>query len=210
MSKTVPSNDDLNPDIALTDDSKNRCLQYLLGELDSEQVEFFEDELAESRSLGNELHRQAETISMLSELHTSEEISASVQTVSRLEAGSLWRIACIAIAVCFAGMVVRTWWQTRDSGSQLKVVQPDTSPRAVADNRTDLQLASVPEFTLIARAWADSQMLEESGSRKNSTMPDATSDDDTFGDYLKETDNQVDDTSSEQRFSWIFTAVTEI
>jgi len=53
-------------------------------------------------------------------------------------------------------------------------------------------------------------MLEESGSRKNSTMPDATSDDDTFGDYLKETDNQVDDTSSEQRFSWIFTAVTEI
>ena len=210
MSSTVSSDDDMIPDIALTDDSRNRCLQYLLGELDSEQVDLFEEELAESKRLGDELHRQAEAVSMLSDLRTGEEIPAPVQTASTLQAVTLWRIACIAIAVCFAGMVVRTWWQTPDSLSPLEVAQSNTLPRVVADNRTDEQPGSVPEFTLIARAWADSQLPDESGSRHSNTMPNTTGDDDTIGDYFEETDVEVDDANSEQGFSWMFTAVSEI
>ena len=208
MNRSVSPDEDMNPDISLTAESKNLCLQYLLDELDAEQVKLFEEELAESTSLGDELRRQAEMVSMLSDLNFSEAIPP-VQTAPALQTGTWWRIACIALAVCCAGMVFRTWWQV-GSAPQLDIARPDTLPQVVVDNHTDRKPDTAPEFTLIVRAWADGQLPAETGDRQDNAMPIATGDDHTLGDYFQETDDEVDDTSGEQRFSWIFTAASEI
>jgi len=206
MSRSVSPDEDMNPNISLTSESKNRCLQYLLDELDAEQVELFEEELAESTSLCDELQRQAEMVSMLSGLNFGEEVPPA-QTRSALQAGTWWRIACIAIAACCAGMVFRTWWQTSGSGSPLDLARLDTLPHVVVDNQSDRPIP-VPEFTLIVRAWADGRLPSETSEQNN--VPIATGDDDTLDDFLQETDDEIGDSSAEQRFSWIFTAASEI
>jgi hypothetical protein len=204
MNKIISSDGEIHLDIDLTDDLKNRCLQYLLDDLDSEQVELFEKALSESASLGDELNRQAEAISMLSEIHSGEGIPAPVQTDSGQQTVTLRKIACIALAVCFAGMMVRGWWQTPGSVAQSEVAQPGIVPPLAADNVTDLQPVAVPEFTLIARAWADNQLREDTGFQQSETLPD------TIGDYFEETGSEVNDISSEPAFSWMFIAASEI
>ncbi|MCP4942721.1 MAG: hypothetical protein GY924_12170, partial [Planctomycetaceae bacterium] len=176
MDKSDPRNNQQQQqdDVDLTETCKNQCLQYLLGELAADQLSLFEERLGNSDRLADELQRQAEMIVTLSEVSTLANVTSkpSVSTTSlnadrrsqrlgsqRLGSQNLlMRGFAIAVAVCIAGFVFRTWWSSS---------RPPQGPESPNDNfagrviDNDTNMTTVSEATLIARAWAAAQVDDE-------------------------------------------------
>ncbi|MAI32209.1 MAG: hypothetical protein CMM07_11140 [Rhodopirellula sp.] len=221
MDKSDPRNNQRQQqdDVDLTETCKNQCLQYLLGELAADQLSLFEERLGNSDRLADELQRQAEMIVTLSEVSILANVTSkpSVSTTSlnanrrSQKLGSqnlLMRGFAIAVAVCIAGFVFRTWWSSTRAPQGPESPNDNFAGRVIDD---DTNMTTVSEATLIARAWAAAQVDDEDLV----TTPNA---------FLAGTDVQAihssndelelgteatDDTSDDS-FSWMFTAAFEI
>ena len=106
---------------------RQRCMMYLLGELDSQDADGFENDLSQSAALQSELLKQSDILCSLSEVSATPIVAHSTQT--------LWRsIAIAALAACL--MIAFVNWPTQDD--------------------TESSVANAqPEGLLIAQAWAD-------------------------------------------------------
>ncbi len=220
MDKSEASNNQQQQDdVDLTETCKNECLQYLLGELSPKELTSFEVRLGQSDRLADELQRQAEMIVTLSESSilpgaiSRPTVSTNSQNANRRSQifGSdnlLTKGLVIAVAVCIAGFVFRTWWSSTRSPLSSKLPAEHFADRIIDD---DSQITAVPESRLIARAWAAAQV----DNQDLDTMPNAP---------LAGTDvhainasnielklgvEATDDTSDDS-FSWMFTAAFEI
>jgi len=187
----------------LTGDCKNQCLQYLLNELEPDQIALFEETLGNSEQLAEELQRQAEMIAMLSELPVGSTNLATLPKVDHSLRKSFAKLAGVALAVCIAGLVFRTWWSAPGPGQRLEPSNTFLTDRVSIDAAITAPLS---ESTLIARAWAAGQTAKDSGVRSETTLADlqpiALSDDFEFQD-------EETGTASDEAFSWIFTASFE-
>ena len=193
----------------LPDDGKDQCLQYLLNELQPDQVAAFEKQLANSEQLAEELQRQSEMIAMLSDA------SAGSTTVPDLKRPledrpaqkNLVKLACIALAVCITGLAFRTWWSSTEPQA---IREASSETLAEAKSQHDPPNTTVSESTLLARAWADGQMEKDSDILSGATLLGAEpqpiiSLDDKFAAQDEETKD-----ASNESFSWMFTAAYEI
>jgi hypothetical protein len=187
----------------LTGDCKNQCLQYLLNELEPDQIALFEETLGNSEQLAEELQRQAEMIAMLSELPVGSTNLATLPKVDHSLRKSFAKLAGVALAVCIAGLAFRTWWSAPGPGQRLEPSTTFLTDRVSIDAAITAPLS---ESTLIARAWAAGQTAKDSGVRSETTLADlqpiALSDDFEFQD-------EETGTASDEAFSWIFTASFE-
>ena len=194
---------------ALSDDGKDQCLQYLLNELQPDQVAAFEKQLANSEQLAEELQRQSEMIAMLSDA------SAGSTTVPDLKRPledrpaqkNLVKLACIALAVCITGLAFRTWWSSTEPQA---IREASSETLAEAKSQHDPPNTTVSESTLIARAWADGQMEKDADILSEATLlgtepQPIISLDDKFAAQDEETKD-----ASNESFSWMFTAAYEI
>lgn len=193
----------------LSDDGKDQCLQYLLNELQPDQVAAFEKQLANSEQLAEELQRQSEMIAMLSDA------SAGSPTVPDLKRPledrpaqkNLVKLACIALAVCITGLAFRTWW----SSTEPQALRETSSETLVeAKSHHHLSNTTVSESILIARAWAAGQMEKDADILSEAALPGTEpqpiiSLDDKFAAQDEETKE-----ASNESFSWMFTAAYEI
>ena len=129
-----------NPSSPISEKQRQQCMLYLLGELDTEPSATFQQELESSPELGDELLRQADLITALSQT-SQRTVAPAVSTTMR------WQIAAsifAVIAASFAFIVL---------GPQPNSPQRDGITSVAVAN------ASVSEDLLIARAWADSHPI---------------------------------------------------
>ena len=224
MDKSDPRNNQQQQqdDVDLTETCKNQCLQYLLGELAADQLSLFEERLGNSDRLADELQRQAEMIVTLSEVSTLANVTSkpSVSTTSlnanrrsqrlgsqRLGSQNLlMRGFAIAVAVCIAGFVFRTWWSS---------TRPPQGPESPNDNfagrviDNDTNMTTVSEATLIARAWAAAQVdNEDLVITPNALL--AGTDVQAINSSNNELEAEATDDTPNDSFSWMFTAAFEI
>ncbi len=113
---------------------KDRCFEYLLGELSNEQANDFEQQLANDSELNRELLVQSE---LLFALTCSETKPLPAPTASK-SGRTHWGSWIAALAACILFVI---------TGSQLLREQP-------AENSGD------DEGLLIAQAWAEAQSTE--------------------------------------------------
>lgn len=204
--------------VDLTENCKNECLQYLLNELAPEQVRLFEERLGKSDQLAVELQRQAEMIVTLSEASTLPDalskptLSATTQNAIIHQRRVLVKVFGIAIAVCVAGFLFRTWWSS--TGPQQETESPsDRFATRVMDNEVSTTMVS--ESTLIARAWAAAQTADQSSENGLHTSlagigtQAINSRNDDHDNELESEEQEMADASGDA-FSWMFTATFEI
>ena len=200
-------------DVDLTDDCKNQCLQYLLNELEPDQITLFEEKLCNSERVADELQRQAEMIVKLSEVAAVSEASAkngtpiTVPHIHRRSHNFVVKAVWIALAVCIGGLAFRTWWSTTKPSQEQEAANDNLAGLLIENDATT---ATVSEFTLIARAWAASQMEKDRSELADST-PTGTDVQfiNTVGDELEWHQEEAEG-NSEEAFSWMFTAAIEI
>lgn len=211
-------------DVDLTETCRNQCLQYLLGELAADQLSLFEERLGNSDRLADELQRQAEMIVTLSEVSTLANVTSkpSVSTTSlnanrrsqrlgsqRLGSQNLLiRGFAIAVAVCIAGFVFRTWWSS---------TRPPQGPESLNDNfagrviDNDTNMTTVSEATLIARAWAAAQVdNEDLVISPNALLAGTDVQAINSSNNELELEAEATDDTPDDSFSWMFTAAFEI
>lgn len=211
-------------DVDLTETCRNQCLQYLLGELAADQLSLFEERLGNSDRLADELQRQAEMIVTLSEVSTLANVTSkpSVSTTSlnanrrsqrlgsqRLGSQNLpIRGFAIAVAVCIAGFVFRTWWSS---------TRPPQGPESPNDNfagrviDNDTNMTTVSEATLIARAWAAAQVdNEDLVITPNALLAGTDVQAINSSNNELELEAEATDDTPDDSFSWMFTAAFEI
>ena len=226
MDKSDPRNNQRQQqdDVDLTETCKNQCLQYLLGELAADQLSLFEERLGNSDRLADELQRQAEMIVTLSEVSTLANVTSkpSVSTTSlnanrrsqrlgsqRLGSQNLpIRGFAIAVAVCIAGFVFRTWWSS---------TRPPQGPESPNDNfagrviDNDTNMTTVSEATLIARAWAAAQVdNEDLVITPNALLAGTDVQAINSSNNELELEAEATDDTPDDSFSWMFTAAFEI
>ena len=226
MDKSDPRNNQQQQqdDVDLTETCKNQCLQYLLGELAADQLSLFEERLGNSDRLADELQRQAEMIVTLSEVSTLANVTSkpSVSTTSlnanrrsqrlgsqRLGSQNLLiRGFAIAVAVCIAGFVFRTWWSSS---------RPPQGPESPNDNfagrviDNDTNMTTVSEATLIARAWAAAQVDDEDlVITPNALLAGTDVQAINSSNNELELETEATDDTPDDSFSWMFTAAFEI
>ena len=206
-------------DVDLTEICKNQCLQYLLGELPHNQLASFEERLGRSDRLAQELQQQSEMIVNLSEVlplpdaTSRPTVSTNSQTVNLYSQKfglerPLMKGLVIAVAVCIAGFTFRTWWSSTRSPLNSELPRDDFAA-IVVDNGTNMTQAS--ESILIARAWAATQV----DSQDSRTMPNAAVAG-TEVQTINSSDNELElgteeiNDSSDDSFSWMFTAAFEL
>ena len=225
MDKFDPhNNQQQQDDVDLTETCRNQCLQYLLGELAADQLSLFEERLGNSDRLADELQRQAEMIVTLSEVSTLANVTSkpSVSTTSlnanrrsqrlgsqRLGSQNLpIRGFAIAVAVCIAGFVFRTWWSS---------TRPPQGPESPNDNfagrviDNDTNMTTVSEATLIARAWAAAQVdNEDLVITPNALLAGTDVQAINSSNNELELEAEATDDTPDDSFSWMFTAAFEI
>lgn len=113
---------------------RQQCLQYLLGELSDQQTLAFEQRLAESTPLCDELQQQSEMLLLISETSTPQLQTASTYDAEN-KSGVRWIEAIVALAACL--LIAFVAWN------------------AVKETET---VASLEEDALIAEAWADTDV----------------------------------------------------
>ena len=189
----------------LTGDCKNQCLQYLLNELEPDQIALFEETLGNSEQLAEELQRQAEMIAiLLSYQWAAPTFRLYRRLIIRCERGFA-KLVCVALAVCIAGLAFRTWWSATGPGQRLEPSNTFLTDRVSIDAAITAPLS---ESTLIARAWAAGQADERirvSYLRQHSRTYNPSPSVMTLNFKLKRRDDTPDDS-----FSWMFTAAFEI
>ncbi|MDB4557827.1 hypothetical protein N9053_01630 [bacterium] len=187
----------------LTGDCKNQCLQYLLNELEPDQIALFEETLGNSEQLAEELQRQAEMIAILSELPVGGTNLSTLPKVDHSLRKSFAKLACVALAVCIAGLAFRTWWSATGPGQRLEPSNTFLTDRVSIDAAITAPLS---ESTLIARAWAAGQAEKDSGVLSETTLTDLQPI--ALGDDFEFQDEETG-AASDGAFSWIFTASFE-
>ena len=224
MDKSDPRNNQQQQqdDVDLTETCKNQCLQYLLGELAADQLSLFEERLGNSDRLADELQRQAEMIVTLSEVSTLANATSkpSVSTTSlnanrrsqrlgsqRLGSQNLlMRGFAIAVAVCIAGFVFRTWWSSSRPPQGPESPNDNFAGRVIDD---DTHITTVSEAMLIARAWAAAQVdNEDLVITPNALL--AGTDVQAINSSNNELEAEATDDTPNDSFSWMFTAAFEI
>ena len=205
--------------VELTETCKNQCLQYLLGELAPDQLTLFEERLGESVRLADELQRQAEMIVTLSEVSNLPDVTTRTHASTTFQNANLpsrkfgsqkWVMQglVIAVAVCIAGFVFRTWWPSTRPPQGSESPNDNLAGRVINDGSN---MTTVSESTLIARAWAAAQVDENdlnitpSASLAGTYVQATSSSNNELELELEATDN-----TSEDSFSWMFTAAFEI
>jgi len=205
--------------VELTETCKNQCLQYLLGELAPDQLTLFEERLGESVRLADELQRQAEMIVTLSEVSNLPDVTTRTHASTTFQNANLpsrkfgsqkWVMQglVIAVAVCIAGFVFRTWWPSTRPPQGSESPNDNLAGRVINDGSN---MTTVSESTLIARAWAAAQVDENdlnitpSASLAGTYVQATSSSNNELELELDATDN-----TSEDSFSWMFTAAFEI
>jgi hypothetical protein len=166
--------------------SEEQCWLYLLGELDASKSAEFEQRLATSPELSDQLLRQAELISGLSTIESQLQVAPA--TPSRVSSWSI-AVSIMTVAACLAIVVlgVRSRSVEKDS---LASRTPSLSPRGTAAKDPN-----VSEDLLIARAWADSRRSEVS---EDFALADLDSDEALPEDEPSDLDSTL---------SWMFIAV---
>jgi hypothetical protein len=166
--------------------SEEQCWLYLLGELDASKSAEFEQRLATSPELSDQLLRQAELISGLSTI--KHQLQVAPATPSRVSSWSI-AVSIMTVAACLAIVVlgVRSRSVEKDS---LASRTPSLSPRGIAAKDPN-----VSEDLLIARAWADSRRSEVS---EDFALADLDSDEALPEDEPSDLDSTL---------SWMFIAV---
>ena len=205
--------------VELTETCKNQCLQYLLGELAPDQLTLFEERLGESVRLADELQRQAEMVVTLSEVSNLPDVTTRTHASTTFQNANLpsrkfgsqkWVMQglVIAVAVCIAGFVFRTWWPSTRPPQGSESPNDNLAGRVINDGSN---MTTVSESTLIARAWAAAQVDENdlnitpSASLAGTYVQATSSSNNELELELEATDN-----TSEDSFSWMFTAAFEI
>ena len=229
MDKSDPRNNQQQQqdDVDLTETCKNQCLQYLLGELAADQLSLFEERLGNSDRLADELQRQAEMIVTLSEVSTLANATSkpSVSTTSlnanrrsqrlgsqrlgsqRLGSQNLlMRGFVIAVAVCIAGFVFRTWWSSSRPPQGPESPNDNFAGRVIDD---DTHITTVSEAMLIARAWAAAQVDDEDLVITPNALLAGT-DVQAINSSNNELEAEATDDTPNDSFSWMFTAAFEI
>ena len=203
------SNEQRQSSCVLSDDGKDQCLQYLLNELQPEQVTAFEKQLANSDQLAEELQSQAEMIAMLSDASagSTTEPDLTHPLEDRPDHKNLVKLACIALAVCITGLTFRTWW----ASTEPRAIRETSSETLVeAKIHHDLPNTTVSESILIARAWAAGQMEKGTDILSEATLPDTELQPIiSFHNKFEALDKETEEASNES-FSWMFTATYEI
>lgn len=118
---------------------------YLLGELAANQIKAFEQRLASSPELGQELLRQADLIANLSAISCDGPKVIPLPSASRSRFARPIMASLVAIAACIALLVVNI--QPNSVSENSVAVLAGTPPGRI----------SVAEDLLIAQAWADNQ-----------------------------------------------------
>jgi hypothetical protein len=132
---------------------QQQCMLYLLGELDAPQSAAFEQRLASSPELGEQLLRQADVIAGLSVIHNQPELMPTSSSTY-----SPWSIVAsiVAIAACLVIVVLGVKSSSLDADALASRSQ-STMPSGLS-----LETSEATEDLLIARAWADSQLNDVS------------------------------------------------
>lgn len=165
---------------------EEQCWMYLLGELDPLQSAEFEQRLAASPELADQLLRQAELIDSLATIGHQPVVAAAAS--SRTSAWSI-AVSLFAIAACLAIVVLGVRSADDDS---LAHRTRQLSPRGVAPRDS-----KASEDLLIARAWADSRR-------------DQVSDDFAFAELdPEEALPAAEPTDVDSILSWMFIAVAD-
>lgn len=134
---------------ARSEASRDQCVLYLLGELTADETEMFEQRLALSPSLCDELLQQADLIANLSAC--SSRSSRGVTLVSPPRHAPLSRpvlVSLLASAACVVFLLMNVITQ--------RTAVSEGSVAALGETSADV--ANESEDLLIARAWIDNQL----------------------------------------------------
>ncbi len=126
---------DSKPNTPQTDaDNSDRCLLYLLGEMNEEQTAAFEAELGRSAALQTELIPQAECLVRLSNVQPSVVVTPTTASFAAMRL--VMTVAATAACLLFAFLS----WPSGQARQNRGTVDSD------------------PEFLLIAKAWAEESL----------------------------------------------------
>lgn len=171
----------------LSERQQELCLLYLFGDLDAQQTLEFEQQLASSSALNDELLRQAEVIAELGTLDPKSDFLQPVAESSPLR----WPMIALATAasLLFAIVALRP-------NSQLA-----NAPAELAPN--DVSLASSEDLR-IARAWVNHQHEDVANEIKSLEISDAE-----WSNELTVNDFATAEDDSDSTLAWMFIAVSE-
>lgn len=132
--------------------TSERCLQYLLGELSTHQSTQFEQQLAMSPALGDELQRQSELLCMASNaISETQIVDTQLANADSATPGSAtpWIEAIVALAACL--LVAFVGWNLTKTSSSINALQEDVliaQAWAVDTDAIVLGVASLEEMEL--------------------------------------------------------------
>ncbi|WP_145168156.1 hypothetical protein [Rubripirellula lacrimiformis] len=156
------------------------CCQYLLGELSGDDLVAFEDQLATSPTVQDELLRQSDLLLMIAPQDPTTTITSPPTTQQRTVPG-LRPLAATALALAASLAIVVSGWlfQTNDSSEELQIAQAWasslSSTTATTEPAFDDDLLSI-ETTEIPEDFASIEIDESSA-----LIDDGDPDDQSFG-----------------------------
>ena len=188
-------NPDPNHETLISDDLKDECLRYLFGECDAIESDAFEQKLASSSSLGDELLRQADTITLLSLRNPTGSDKVTPSRPSQLQASWYREAVIVATCVCLSWFIfVLQTKSTKDRASSY------SKANAVSAQTTEAKNSS--EALLIAKAWAN----DRSQSYDDSAFDDGILVSDDFDLALPSPEAMEEEIDA--TLSWMFIAVS--
>jgi hypothetical protein len=145
----------MNYSDATPETQSDRCLFYLLGELDESSAKKFEQDLAQNLELHRELLRQAELISTLEQVDylvpLPDAIVAPVEDLPIRNTSGNWAILFASIAACLLIAVI---------GGRFLMLR-DVDVALVSDDLNRDAAGDHVEIAQIAEAWASTQLESE-------------------------------------------------
>lgn len=180
-----------NNDPMLDNPSRERCLRYLLGELETAELVAFEKELSHSSDVSDELLRQADLLCHVSASRSGQAVEPVLVSHGTPHVRLLMAIA--ALAACLVIMVGSFRALNRDQS--VARVDPGASISSGPEARVPAD-ASVSEASLIAQAWAT--------SRTDAVVEDDLATHEYEYEWVIKTEDVV---SEDSAFSWMVHAI---
>ena len=161
------------------DHVRERCLLYLLGEMNRQQAAAFESELSESDELRAELSLQSELVCRLSNIQ-SDAVAIEMTSSNRS-----WRVTTTLVAIAATVLVAIACWPTEQARERRLAVEV------------------TPEASLIAHAWAEVALHAGQASDPAANNSEVDEESEVLG-SLAGKDQEWGEVSS---FDWISSAV---